>query len=74
MSDWMFDRTAAPKLVLADFTTGPCEMGISFVDTTDVIIELSDANQHLKLTLSLDAVLEICKAQLTMLQGGCYGE
>jgi hypothetical protein len=74
MSDWLFDTHSAPKLVLADFTTAPCEMTISFVDTTDVIVELQDSHQHLKLTLTLDAVLEICKAQLTMLQGGCYGE
>lgn len=61
-------------LTLMDFSEADHTLAVDYTHGVNVVIDLDDDSQHLKLTLTTDTQLEILIAQLTMLQGGSYGE
>lgn len=61
-------------LTLLDFSESDHTLAVDYTHGGNVVIDLEDDCQHLKLTLTTDTLLEILIAQLTMLQGGSYGE
>lgn len=68
MERWFKDDHRATDVL--DFTTCSANLQIDFTTSGHVILDIEDATQRLKLTLHRAALLEVCIAQLTMLQGG----